>query len=237
MTLHPSIVAEGQRPTTDAIVSLFKLDATFAGAGVYYFCQAAEESEPVYFGGQAYTPVDVQFEGLETSGTGTMPAPKVRVRNNNGMFQTMLNTYGDLAGCTLQRARTYRRFLDNGSSPDPTAYYGPDTFRVERKSVEEAAYIEWELSSILDQEGAMIPGRVVIRDVCSWRYRVWNGTSFDYSKAMCQYVGSDMYDIYGNAVTDGAKDKCGRHLADCELRFGKSNPLPFGGFPGVSRVR
>lgn len=30
-------------------------------------------------------------------------------------------------------------------------------------------------------------------------------------------------------------DICGKRLTSCKLRFGENNPLPFGGFPGVSR--
>ena len=31
------------------------------------------------------------------------------------------------------------------------------------------------------------------------------------------------------------QDRCGKRLSSCKLRFGANNPLPFGGFPGVSR--
>lgn len=30
-------------------------------------------------------------------------------------------------------------------------------------------------------------------------------------------------------------DKCGKRITSCKLRFGATNPLPFGGFPGVAR--
>lgn len=30
-------------------------------------------------------------------------------------------------------------------------------------------------------------------------------------------------------------DRCGKRLTSCQLRFGQAGPLPFGGFPGVSR--
>jgi lambda family phage minor tail protein L len=142
-------------------------------------------------------------------------------------------------GCTLYRVRTYARFLDNGSEPDPTAFFGPDIFRVERKAVDNPVIIEFELSASIDQEGKKLPGRQVIRDTCLWRYRIWNATTgeFDYAKAQCPYTGTSYFDASDRPVDNASEDVPSRRLRCCELRFGKKNPLPFGGFPGVARVR
>lgn len=239
-----NIREQAQKSLPGEIISLFKLDTTSIGGSVYFFCQSsdldANSMDPVSFGGQQYTPVDVEFSGLETNGVGTLPTPTIKLSNvGTGLFQAMINTYGDLLGCTLQRVRTFKRFLDDGAEPDPTAYYGPDTYRVERKVSENVEFIEWELSASIDQEGAMLPRRVVIRDTCLWRYRRHRAVSdtFDYSKAQCPYTGSRYYDRLGNEVTQRSQDECGRKLTDCELRFGRKAVLPFGGFPGVQRTR
>jgi len=111
-------------------------------------------------------------------------------------------------------------------------------FRVERKTNENPIYIEWELSASIDNQGAQIPARMVIRDTCTWRYRVWNplSASFDYSLAQCPYVGST-YDVYDNVTTDNTKDDCGRSVNSCKIRFGSTAALPFAGFPGVARFQ
>lgn len=229
-----SLAINSQSLTPGTLVELFRFDATSVGGSVYYFAQAANESDGVSFGGVYYPPVDVEFTDMETNGKGSLPTPHIKIANTNGVFQSLVNTYGDMLGCELRRVRTFRQYLDDGSSPDPTAYYGPDVFRVERKVSENPIFIEWELSSSIDQEGKMIPGRPVIRDTCLWRYRHWNGTSWDYSKAQCPYTDSQCYTRSGVPTTPN-NDVCARNLSACELRFGKGNPLPFGGFPGVSR--
>ncbi|MBO6507513.1 MAG: phage minor tail protein L [Roseibium sp.] len=224
--------------TPDALISLFRLDTSVYGGPVLYFCQSNEVSAPIEFGGAPYQPADVEFKGMETTGTGTVPRPTVRVSNTNGAIQTIVNQYGDLLNCEFRRVRTFAKHLDGGEDPSPTTYFGPDIFKVERKTEENPLYIEWELSSSIDQEGTTLPGRRVIRDTCLWRYRVWNPDTgdFDYSRAQCPYAGGSSYDKSGNSVTSD-KDQCGRRLTDCELRFGANAALPFGGFPGAARAR
>ncbi|RWB95530.1 MAG: phage minor tail protein L [Mesorhizobium sp.] len=220
-------------------VALFRLDVSSLGGQVMYFCQSAHEGAPISFGGITYTPVDVEFSGMEINAGGALPRPHVKVSAANGVFQQIINEFGDLLGVQIQRVRTFRQFLDGHEEADPTMYYGPDTFRVERKVEENPVFIEWELSAAIDQESKKIPGRQVIRDTCLWRYRQFNPNTgdFDYSRAQCPYALNVFFDRNGNSVPTAAQDQCGRKLGDCEKRFGEGNPLPFGGFPGVGRVR
>lgn len=233
---NSALEAVSQSLTPGEIVELFRLDTSSYGGPVLYFCQSKFETGSVTFGGVTYEPADVEFKGLETSGVGSLPTPTIAVANTNGIVQTIVNTYGDLLGCDLRRVRTFRRFLDGQEEADPTAYFGPDIFRVERKTNENAEFIEWELSAAIDQEGKMLPGRLVLRDICLWRYRryVPATNSFDYSQAQCPYTGNVYYDAAGN-VTTIDKDQCGRRLSHCRQRFGTATPLPFGGFPSASR--
>jgi lambda family phage minor tail protein L len=220
------------------LVTLFRLDARSVGGDVYYFSQAAEDGAGISFGGVYYTPVDVEFTDMQVNGTGSPPTPKLRVANTNEVFQGLVNTLGDMLGCSVARVRTFYRFLDGKPEADGTAYLGPDIFRIERKSNENQIFIEWELSSAIDQEGRLLPGRQVLRDTCTKRYRYWLTAEeeFDYSKVTCPYTGNAYFDTLGQVVT-ADKDRCGRRLSDCMLRFGESEPLPFGGFPGAARTR
>lgn len=233
-----NLQAEGQSLSPSGIVSLFTLDATSMGGPLMHFVQGTEAGEPIVFGGIEYSAVDVQFDGLETTGTGALPTPKIRISNTDGMAQALVSTYGELLGCTLFRIRTYTRFLDGKPDADPEAFYGPDIFRFERKTSENGVYIEWELSASIDQEGKQLPGRTIIRNTCLWRYRYYNGSTghFDYSKAQCPYTGAQSYDINDLPVSDPSKDVPSRRLSCCRTRFGRANPLPFGGFPGVQRI-
>lgn len=228
-----------QTPNPGALISLFRLDVSPLGGSVMYFCQSSQADQPVSFGGVTYTPVDVEFSGMEINAGGALPRPHVKVSAANGVFQQIINEFGDLLGIQIQRVRTFAQFLDGAEQEDPTMYYGPDTFAVERKVEENPVFIEWELSAAIDNESKQIPGRQVIRDTCLWRYRQFdpNTGDFDYSRAQCPYALNVFFDRNDNPVTDPALDRCSRHLTGCEKRFGVGNPLPFGGFPGVGRVR
>lgn len=227
-----------QSPNPGDSVVLFRLDATPVGGSTYYFAQAAQDGAGVSFGGVYYTPVDVEFSDFETNGQGSLPTPKMKIANSNEVIQGLVNALGDMLGCGVSRVRTFGRFLDGQPEADPTAFMGPDFFRIERKVNENPVYIEWELSASIDQEDTRLPRRQVIRDICTKRYRRFDQSTgqFDYSKATCPYTGGACFDISGAAV-GAAQDKCGRRLSDCFLRFGRSQPVPFGGFPGVARVR
>lgn len=203
------------------------------------FVAGKEAAGGVTFDGVLYQSVDVEFTGMMTNGQGALPTPHIKLANTQGTWQSLVNTYGDLLGCTLTRIRTYSRFLDGGSAPDPTAFYGPDVFRIERKVAINPVFVEWELSAAIDQEGVKLPRRIVVRDTCMFRYRAWNpGTSsFDYSKAVCPYTGTSYFDASDSPVVDPSNDVPSRRKGCCKARFGASNPLPFGGYPGVSRGR
>lgn len=235
-----TLIDNTQSLAVDAIVHLYRIDLSSFGGSVYYVTDSSweDESFPV-FGEVEYTPIDMVWSDMEISGQGQMPTPKITLSNTNSIWQQVINSYGgDILGASVQRIRTFRKFLDDGDEPDPTAYFGPDWFLVERRVSETPIQIEWELSASFDQEGVTLPKRTVIRDTCTWRYRVYNSDTndFDYTKAQCPYTGTDYFDRSGNSVSI-SEDRCGRKLTDCELRFADDTSLPFGGFPGAARIQ
>lgn len=227
--------AEIQKLDPSAEISLFTLDCTSVGGVVIRFVQGMRNGAKVKFGGIEYQPIDIQFDGLEVSGVGALPTPKITLANTDGLIQSVVNTYGDLNGCVLMRIRTFARFLDGEPDADNLAYHGPDIYQVERKVTDTPTEIAWELSASIDQQGRMLPGRPMIRNVCMWRYRVWDGSKFDYARATCPYTGTKYWDEEDKPVTNPAKDKPSRTKNCCRLRFGKDQPWPFGGFPGMGR--
>jgi len=239
MSLNLSSAVQNSAP--GHLITMFQLDTSLIGGPVMHFTPTLFPGggSEIVFNGVTYTYVDLDTSGFETNGAGNTATPHIKIANTSGVFQAVLNTYGDLVGCKLIRLRTFDQFLDGGAQADPTAFFGPDIFLVERKVSENPIFIEWELSASIDNQGAMIPKRVVIRDTCTWRYRTWNAATgaFDYSKAQCPYTGS-MLDAYDNVTYDTSQDGCGRTIKSCQLRFGgQSAPLPFGGFPGVARFQ
>jgi len=230
------IASDIQKPDVGEFITLFDLDTTMLGGGVYHFVQAIlTQNEVARWRGNAYTPIDIEAEGFEVSGQGTLPTPKLRISNVNKAMSAAIIGFGDLLGSHVTRWRTLKKYFDNGSTPDPNAHFPTDLYVVQRKSAHNKHLIEWELSSVLDYEGQKLPRRQILRDTCTHFYRYWTGTGFSYAKATCPYSGVNYWNAKGESTT-GAFDRCGRRLSDCKLRF-PDGPLPTSAFPGVSRTR
>src|SRR5690606_36019479 len=141
---------ESQSLAPDTIVSLFTFDTSSIGGPILPFVEGRRvDGQSIYYGGTKYEAIDIEFDGLETSGSGAFPQPEVKIANTDGIIQSVVNAYGEPLGCTLYRIRTYARFLDNGDTPDTAAYYGPDVFRVERRVSENPVYLHFELSAAI----------------------------------------------------------------------------------------
>lgn len=221
----------------DAQIELFELDMRKLGGERLYFTTQGDMGQRVRFGITDFYCVAVEFTGMTVSGTGPLQTPMLTVGNTDGFIQEILNSFGNLEGCTLTRWRTFGRFLANGDTPDPTAFYGPDVYVIDRKASDTPEQVQWELSAMIDSQGIYI-GRTIIRDTCMWRYREYNqqtGT-FDYSKAQCPYTGNRYFDQNNEPVPTAAQDQPARNVECCRRRFGFGlNGFPFGGFPGIVR--
>jgi lambda family phage minor tail protein L len=234
------IAQESQSFSPDDLVVLFELDATSIGGSILRFTSSAWEDKEIKFDANTYSPVPVEAEGFEWNGRGTFPTPTLRISNVNKVASAAVIDYEDLLGATVKRIRTFRQFLDDGASPDTTATFPIDIYKVERKTAHNKVFIEWELSSAIDQEGRKLPARQVLRDACTHRYRTWNGSTFNYTDVTCPYVGTALFDEIGTSLdptTEQAKDRCGKKLSDCRLRFTEHGKLPTRAFPGLARIR
>lgn len=187
------------------------------------------------FNGISYIPTAFEATGFEKSGQGALPTPKISISNVNKLIFSAVISLRDLTGATFTRIRTMRKFLDDGSAPDPTATMPYDVFKINRKSRMNKLEIEFELCSPFDQEGIQLPRRQFIKNSCSHRYRVFNATTgmLDYSKATCPYAGAAYFNEVDTAVGSASLDRCGKRLSSCKLRFPNPLALPFAGFPGL----
>ena len=229
-----------QKSEVDNYIALYSLDTSLLGGGVFYFTNDVKVggTGPIEFNGITYSPVDFETEGWEWNGTGKMPTPKIRVGNTNLYLTALLQQFDDLLGTIFTRTRTFERYLDDGSDPDPNMHFPIDVYRVDRKSTENKHFIELELATPIEQANRKLPGRQILRDVCTHRYRYYDPdtSSFSYTYATCPYVGSSYFDSLGQSTLSASNDKCGKRPTDCKKRFINA-PLPFRGFPGVARVR
>ena len=112
--------------------------------------------------------------------------------------------------------------LETGAAAAATAEFPREIYYVDRKAAETRDVIEFELASAFDLAGVRAPKRQCLTR-CQWKYR----------SPECGYIGSSYFDAKDNPVVNYSQDVCGKRINSCELRFGASSELPFGGYPGI----
>lgn len=230
------IATDVQSLTQDTVVTMFELDASRIGEGVMLFSPTSIGGAPIVFGGKSYQPFPIKADGFEWSGSGTLPRPTLTLASKDLMFLAMVVNSGDLVGCPVTRLRTYRKYLDDGATPNSQALFQPDYYVIERKTSQKRTLLQFELSVKMDQQGLMIPARQVLRDSCTHRFRYWANNQWNYTGVTCPYAGAAMYEPNGTVTADPTKAKCGKRLSDCKTHFGETAALPFYGYPGVGRI-
>lgn len=226
----------------EEIVFLFQIDLNPIGVNsILFFCKNPLDSTTnalVSFLGQPYEGIDVEAGGFDWAGSGASSQPTLRISNVGTFASGLLIQYGNLIGATVNRVRTFGRFLDGHSDAAiASTSYQIESFRVEQKNSHNKVFAELRLASVIDQEGRMLPARRVLRDTCLWRYRgyVADTNSWDYSKATCPYVMENYFDVNGNVSQGKVQDLPSKRFDTCcKPRFG-AGPYPFGGFRGVTR--
>lgn len=233
MPTNNTIAAEIQSLAPSAIIELYEIDMTSLPLGQVERFHAGTNGlqMPLVWQGNTYNPLPVEATGFDVTTKGTLPRPKFRIANIDGLFSAIVRQYDDMIGCKVTRKRTFSRFLDavnfpGGVNPtaDPTQFLADDIWFVDRKVTENRYMIEWELASAFDLQGVMLPFRQVIQNSCPWRYR----------SAECGWTGG-YFDKDDKPTGVSANDYCAKRLSSCRARFGANAYLPFGGFPGAHR--
>lgn len=244
----PKPISEvSQSLSPDAFVSLFVLDASAINGGILRWCSTVEaDGSPVKWNNDEYPPLNFTTEGFTWDGE-TMPRPTITAsvadKTGGSLSQSALDIivgYKGGQGATVYRTRTLVRYLDGHEDGGHGIAYPSDVYLIDRLVELTKSYVKWELIAPMDLPNCKLPSRQALRDACPWVYRRYNAESgaFDYDNTdmACPYTGSGCYTKNGETTT-AANDECGRRLSDCVLRFGQENPLPYGGFPGLARIR
>jgi lambda family phage minor tail protein L len=213
------------------VVDLFTLDITIllppgsTDQAIYRFCNWTQVGgADVIYQGDTYTALPLQASGFELNTSGQLERPSITFANVGLGITALTNTYDDLVGASVTRIRTLTTYLDGQPAADPDAFWGPDSWVVEQKASETKLAVTFQLAVPFDLEGRSLPGRRLLREQCQWIYR---------SEIGCHYSGSNYWDASDNVVAILAQDACGKRLSSCQLRFGATSRLPFGGFPGL----
>ena len=162
----------------------------------------------IYYDGHTYLPLPIEASGFEFKGDGGLPRPTIRVANlNSNITQLLLGVNevtpgNDLNGAQVTRVRTMSRFLDGSNwengvnpygSPDNSAIaqMPKEVYYIDRKVTETRDFVEFEMVSSLDLANARAPRRLVMQNLCQWKYR----------GKECGYTGTADFTPVGQTVT------------------------------------
>lgn len=225
--------SEIQKLSPSAKVELFEVDLTALGEDVYRFHAGTNELKTsVVWQGETYTPWPCQASGFDYNTTSQIPRPKLVLANVTGAITALVLSLNDCVGGKVTRHLTMVKYLDavnftGGINPtaDDTAE-AIEIYFIDRKSLETATIVEFELTAAFDVSGVQLPRRQVVQNICPFLYR----------GGECSYAGSSYFDANDVAVGSLAQDVCGKRLSSCKARFGENEELPFGAFPGAGLV-
>ena len=176
------VFSEVQKINPSAIIELFtlQLDNSLHGATTIYRFHSGSNlnaNGEIVWAGNSYQRFPIEATGFAYQ-RGQIPRPKLAVSNAFGTISAILlsvnqTTAGnDLTGATVTRIRTMERFLDsinfpNNSNPlgtpDPTAEFKRQIYKIDRKAAENRDVVEFELAGAIDMAGVRAPKRQCTR--------------------------------------------------------------------------
>ena len=182
MSVNSAVFSDLQSITPSAIIELFTLQLSTAlhGANTIYRFHAGSNlnaNGKIVWAGNDYLRFPIQASGFAFQ-RGQLPRPKIIISNATGLISSILltvnetTTGNDLTGATVTRIRTLARYLDAvnfpGSSnpfgtPDPTAEFPQEIYKIDRKSAENRDVVEFELAAVFDLAGIRAPKRQCTR--------------------------------------------------------------------------
>ena len=177
-----AIVSNLQKINPSSIIELFTLtlDSTLHGASTVYRFHAGStlnNNGEIVWAGNTYQRFPIKAEGFAFQ-KGQLPRPTLTVSNALGTITAILlnvnstTTGNDLTGATVTRIRTLARFIDAVNfpenvnpygTPDATAEFPQEIYKIDRKSAENREFVQFELAAVFDLAGIRAPKRQCTR--------------------------------------------------------------------------
>ena len=181
------IITELQKVNPSSIIELFTLkteEELHGSSQIYRFHNGTNlnNNSDVVWAGDQYFKMPITAEGFAFQ-KGQLPRPKLTVSNALGTITAILldvnkvTAGNDLAAATVTRIRTLVRYLDAVNfpvnddgvqvnpfgTPDPTAEFPKEIYKIDRKSAENREVVEFELAAAIDLVGVRAPQRQCTR--------------------------------------------------------------------------
>jgi len=164
---------------------------------------------------------------------------------------------------TLAKFLDEVNFAGGNPNADPTQEISTETWKINQKTSEDALLVEFELAATADVQGFKIPSRIIQAHYCPWKYRSPGVSALEAPECtnesnnpicthllqgengcMSHFMYTEMVTVYTIVgYTDPVYDQEGNIVQDSEPIYESHleprethHPLPFGGFPGVSRL-
>ncbi len=167
--------------TTSGQVS-YNVNATLANPTVYLFHSGnnMKDSFDIVWQSNTYSRMPCSADGFKYSGKGKLPRPTLTLSNLLGTITAILQltnqttAFSDLAGAKVIRRRALSQDLDEINFPsnvnpyknvtvDPSAELPREVYFVERKTVENFNFVQFELVSSFDLFGITAPKKLVTK--------------------------------------------------------------------------
>lgn len=231
-----TIREDEQKLSVGTVVNLYTIDATPIGGDLYRFVPGPRDHQQVTYQGHVYDPIPIEIEGISYGGEGPASRPTMTISRLDATFMAAVIQKDNLRGAHVSRLRTLDKYLDGAPAADSDRHWPKEVYFVERLARQSRNQVVWQLTNPIDIDKKKLPGRQILRDVCTWRYRHFTEGAFDYSHALCPYTGTQYFNDKDQPVNKPTEDVCSRRPSGCKLRY-PGSPLPYGGFIGVSRMR
>lgn len=214
---------------------LYLYEITLQDGQKAHFFAAREEGQIVRFNKQSYISHPIETAGFSWSPEEPVTPAMMQFSHHN-LPQDFKPHFDNVKNGTVRVVITFAEECEAPIGTDGGSCFPPETWRIDRLERADDAIIQLALQPLANLQSEILPKRVILRDICQHRYRVWDKSAeaFDYSVATCPYVGTDYITIDGAPTDYPEQDSCSLTLeAGCKKRF--TDELPFFGFPGLAR--
>tara|TARA_Y100000004_G_scaffold186720_1_gene238575 strand:- start:27 stop:602 length:576 start_codon:yes stop_codon:yes gene_type:complete len=180
--MSSSVISDLQSVNPSAIIELFSLETDLELHGssqVYRFHNGTSlnNNGDIVWAGDQYLKMPIQATGFAFQ-KGQLPRPKLTVSNALGTITAILlnvnkvTAGNDLAGAVVTRIRTLAKYIDAVNfpggvnplgTPDPTAEFPKEIYKIDRKAAENRDIVEFELAAAIDMVGVRAPQRQCTR--------------------------------------------------------------------------